>query len=103
MTLREVLEEFRRRHEVAEREGDTVRAGIYAAILEDLNAMETDQTPEWLSVQDAAARLGVSKHTLYRHPDQYPFLRNDGGRWRVDGRQFAQYLARHGSPNDVAA
>jgi excisionase family DNA binding protein len=48
-----------------------------------------------LSMEQAAERLGISRKTIYRHKQIYPFVVQVGPRsWRVDENLLAQYLQR---------
>ena len=97
---RATIIEWERRRQVADREGDTTRAGIYHVILADVAKSTAPAEPEtkYLSggVRMAAERLGLHKATLYRKPEEFPFMVSAGeGRWKVDETAFTQYVARH--------
>jgi hypothetical protein len=99
---RTTIIEWERRRQVADREGDTTRAGIYHVILADVakGTPQAETGTKYLpgGVRVAAERLGLHKATLYRKPEEFPFMVNVGeGRWRVDETAFTQYVARHRS------
>jgi excisionase family DNA binding protein len=49
----------------------------------------------FLSMEEAAKRLAISRKTIYRHKRLYPFVVQVGPRsWRVDETLLDQYLQR---------
>ena len=49
---------------------------------------------ELLDVDEAAKRLGMSRHFLYRHRKQFPFTRRMGSALRFSANGIENYLRR---------
>ncbi len=102
-TLREALEELRRRRDVGVEEGQLAPVGsIYASVLKLFQDVPLHGTPPQgpplglIDVDETARRLGVDRTWVYRHLEELPFaVRLPGKALRFDPVGLEKYIHRH--------
>ena len=110
-TLREALEELRRRRDVGVEEGQLAPVGsIYASVLKLLKDVPLQAGPSrkgpkmpLIGAKETARRLGVDRSYLYRHAAELPFaVELPGGNYRFDPVALERYIAQQTRRIDAA-